>query len=331
MTPSDISSWLVLVASLPTPNSAVRMRLWRGLKASGCAALRDGVYLLPSGVERETVLRQWIEEIALAGGSAHLLQVRGADERQDETFRKLFDRTEDYAGLITEVQRLQAEFMALEPPALARSLKALRKTFEEIVAIDYFPGPAREQAAQVLAEIEAAAMTILSPDEPHAAAGAVQRRDRSAYQGRTWATRKRPWVDRLASAWLIRRFIDSDARILWLEKPSDCPVDAVGFDFDGAVFTHIGARVTFEVLLTGFNLEHDPALVRLGTLIHYLDVGGVPAPEASGLETVVRGLRLRCATDDELLAKASETLDCLYAAFAEDTANLNTKPAGPRT
>ena len=321
----------MLVQSLPTPNAALRMRLWRALRAAGCAVLRDGVYLLPAGAEGERLLSQWAEEIVEAGGNAHLLQVRSTDERQAKTFEKLFDRTEDYAKLIAETRRFQAELLALEPPTVARSLKALRKTFEEIVVIDYFPGPAREQAAQVLAEIEAAAMTILSPDEPHAAAGAVQRRDRSAYQGRTWATRKRPWVDRLASAWLIRRFIDSDARILWLEKPSDCPVDAVGFDFDGAVFTHIGARVTFEVLLTGFNLEHDPALVRLGTLIHYLDVGGVPAPEASGLETVVRGLRLRCATDDELLAKASETLDCLYAAFAEDTANLNTKPAGPRT
>jgi hypothetical protein len=102
-----------------------------------------------------------------------------------------------------------------------------------------------------------------SPDEPRPINEAIGRLDLADYRGRIWATRQRPWVDRLASAWLIRRCIDPQAKLLWLMTPSDCPADALGFDFDGATFTHVGARVTFEVLLASFGLE-TPALQRFG-------------------------------------------------------------------
>lgn len=138
-----------------------------------------------------------------------------------------------------------------------------------------------------------------------------------AYRGRLWATRRRPWVDRLASAWLIRRFIDPDARILWLEQPQDCPDDALGFDFDGAAFSHVGSRVTFEVLATSFGLQH-AAIARIGLLVHYLDVGGVQPPEAIGVETVLAGLRAAVADDDELLAAASTVFDGLLARFESE-------------
>ncbi|MBS1236756.1 MAG: ChrB, partial [Proteobacteria bacterium] len=127
----------------------------------------------------------------------------------------------------------------------------------------------------------------------------------------------RPWVDRLASAWLIKRFIDPKARIVWLKDPKTCPRRALGFDFDGAVFTHVGARVTFEVLLASFALEDDKGLERLGQLVHYLDVGGVPVPEAAGLETILNGARRQHADDDRLLAEAAKTFDYLYNAFSQ--------------
>src|SRR6516164_9106018 len=108
---------------------------------------------------------------------------------------------------------------------------------------------------------------LLSPDEPHEGAGGISRLDPQRYRGRTWATRRRLWVDRVASAWLIRRYIDPDARFKWLARPSDCPKSALGFDFDGATFTHVGDRVTFQTLLASFGLEPNPALVRLGVLV----------------------------------------------------------------
>ena len=117
-----------------------------------------------------------------------------------------------------------------------------------------------------------------------------------------------------ACAWLIRRFIDPQARILWLASPGDCPADALGFDFDGAIFSHVGSRVTFEVLAASFGLEQ-PAIARLGLLVHYLDVGGVQPPEATGIESVLAGLRETLTQDDQLLTAASAIFDGLLASF----------------
>jgi hypothetical protein len=140
------------------------------------------------------------------------------------------------------------------------------------------------------------------------------------YRGRIWATRQRPWVDRLASAWLIRRYVDPQAHILWLAHPADCPPDALAFDFDGATFSHVGSRVTFEVLAASFGLEQ-PAITRLGLLVHYLDVGGVQPPEAAGVESVLNGLRENIANDDQLLLAASAVFDGLLTNF---------NPTGPK-
>jgi hypothetical protein len=194
-------------------------------------------------------------------------------------------------------------------------MKQLRREFESIHATDYFPGPAAAQAGELLAEVE---MALTAPGEPQAQVGRIPRLNRKDYRGRTWATRARPWVDRLASAWLIKRFIDPKARVVWLKDPKTCPRRALGFDFDGAAFTHVGARVTFEVLLASFALEDDKGLERLGQLVHYLDVGGVPVPEAAGLETILNGARRQHADDDRLLGEAVKTFDYLYNAFSQE-------------
>ena len=167
-------------------------------------------------------------------------------------------------------------------------------------------------------QLEAAIQQQLSPGEPHSRDMQIPRRAIADHQGRIWATRRRPWVDRLASAWLIRRFIDPQARILWLAAPRDCPPDALGFDFDGAAFTHVGDKVSFEVLLASFGLDAPP-LRRLAALVHYLDVGGAAPPEASGVETVLAGLRAALSDDDQLLTAASNIWDGLYQQFAKET------------
>ena len=124
-----------------------------------------------------------------------------------------------------------------------------------------------------------------------------------------------PWIDRLASAWLIRRFIDPKARFIWLAMPEDCPSEAIGFDFNGAAFTHTGAKITFEILVASFGLTLDAALNRIGALVHFLDVGGIPVPEAAGLETLIGGMRQRWTDDDELLAEVEKIFDAFYQVF----------------
>lgn len=309
--------WLALVVSLPAANATLRMRVWRAMKGLGCAMLRDGVYLLPAGRGLRQALRMHAEDIKQGGGSAYLLNVANPSTEEKTDFQALFDRSEDYLKLIGQAAEFKAGIGSFDAAAGRRQLKALWRDFEALVAVDYFPSRGKVEADAVLAEAEILFLSSLSAGEPQAAPGSVVRHDAADYQGRQWATRRHLWVDRMASAWLIRRFIDRAARFLWLEKPEHCPPEALGFDFDGAEFTHVGQRVTFEVLLASFGLETDPALAKLGALVHYLDVGGMPVAEAAGVEMVLNGARQRCADDDALLAEASLIFDSLYAAFVE--------------
>jgi hypothetical protein len=297
--------WLILVATLPARNTAARMRLWRALKALGCATLRDGVYLLPAREETGAALRAQADEVRTAGGAAEVLSV-AADGAQDAAFRVLFDRSEDYGRLLAAIQAAQAD---PEP----KRAQALRREFRALAATDHFPGAARAQVEAALAELDA-----IASGEPRAAPGAIHRLASADFAGRTWATRKHLWVDRMASAWLIRRFIDRKAAFLWLDEPKRCPKDALGFDFDGATFTHVGNRVTFEVLAASFGLDADPALARIGAIVHCLDVGGVPVPEAAGIEAVLAGLRAAAPDDDKLLTEAGRVFDGLYNNYRQE-------------
>ena len=305
-----MNEWMVLIISLATENATVRMRAWRSLKASGAAVLRDGVYLLPELARCRATMEAVAADVRATGGAALLLRV---EEPAGAAFVDLFERDTDYAALIAEVGSLRSALPA-EPAELARQARKLRKTLTALVDIDFFPGEARRQAERALHDLEADAARLLSPGEPVAVDGGIARLEVQAFRGRTWATRRRPWVDRLACAWLIRRFIDPAARILWLASPSDCPPDALGFDFDGAAFTHVGARVSFEVLLAAFGLE-TPALLRLGALVHFVDVGGVQPPEAAGIQQVLAGLCDSIADDDQLLKLAGCVFDGLLASF----------------
>ncbi len=311
-----LQSWLLLVLTLPTENATARMRFWRALKAMGCAVVRDGVYLLPRTQERQRALLELADAVVEAEGSAQVIEHDSRDRVQDEFFRGLFDRSEDYAELARSLTAARKSLSKLSAPEVNRLVRRLQRDYEAIRAIDYFPGEATVRAEAGWLDFAGVVDTVLSPDEPHAADGSIQLLDRKEYRGRTWATRRHLWVDRVASAWLIRRFIDPKARFLWLDKPSACPKTALGFDFDGARFTHVGDRVTFEVLAASFGLDEDPGLARLGELVRALDVGGVAVPEAGGLEALMSSARQRAGDDDALLQDMTHTLDSLYAFYS---------------
>lgn len=310
------NQWLLLVVSLPTVGATARMRVWRALKALGCGALRDGAYLLPQVAECERRLRDLADETVREGGSAWLLTVLAQTHAESGAYRTLFDRAADYAELVAGVKRARATLGDCAPPEVNRMLRKLRRDYDALRAIDYFPNDASARAGAVWLDFVNVAETLLSPGEPHAVDAAIPRLAARDFQKRTWATRRHLWVDRVASAWLIRRFIDRDARFIWLEHPGQCPTDALGFDFDRAVFTHVGERVTFEVLLASFGLEQDRGLVRLAAMVHALDVGGAAVAEASGFEAMLAGARQRAADDDQLLAEIGTVLDSLYAYFS---------------
>jgi hypothetical protein len=308
------SGWFLLIMTISGQQPALRMRIWRSLKGLGVGVVRDGVYVLPCRPQFREPLQGQADEVVAAGGTAQLLEVSGLNGE----FAALFDRTADYAELVTRIKSAARTLKKTNRAELARIVAKLRKEFEVIVSQDFFPGAAKDQAQGQLDALAGAANQMLVPGEPHAAAGQIKRLNVADFQGRTWATRKRPWIDRLASAWLIHRFIDAKAKIKWLHKPEDCPKRALGFDFDGAAFTHIGGKVTFEVLSASFGLDSDVALERLGVMVHYLDVGGIPVVEAAGFEAIVRGARQQFADDDSFLAEAERILDFVYAGYGQE-------------
>jgi hypothetical protein len=310
--------WSMLVISLPGRSATPRMRIWRALKGLGAVVLRDGVYLLPHSESAARHLQEQAEAVMASGGDAHVLTFTSTEQQQAEHFRKLFDRTADYARLIEAIRKDKSGLTKKRAESVSRHLKKIRREFEAVAATDHFAGPAKEQVQLLLSQTEVAVIALLSPGEPRPATREIRRLNKRDYQRRVWATRARPWVDRLASAWLIRRFIDPKARFVWLKDPKDCPADALGFDFDNATFTHVGARVTFEVLITSFGLEENAALTRMGALVHYLDVGGVPVAEAAGLEMILNGAHKQYVDDDKLFKEASKSFDFLYASFTEE-------------
>jgi len=271
---------------------------------------------LPLREDQERHLHELAAETQREGGSARVMTVLSQSKQEHAEFRDLFSRSEAWAQFGVELASAHRDLAAQSPTDINRAMRKLRREYEAIAAIDYFPGPASAAALTAWKDYLHAAESLLSPGEPSAASLQIELLDTAGFQGRRWATRKHLWVDRVASAWLIRRFIDRKAKFLWLKSPDDCPKNALGFDFDGAAFSHVGERVTFEVLLASFGLEGDHALMRLGAMVHALDVGGAATPEAGGFEAILAGARKRLADDDALLAEISTVLDSLYVHFS---------------
>jgi hypothetical protein len=315
-----MNPFIALLTSLPTGNSTLRMRVWRALKSTGSGVLRDGVYVLPADAPQASALVELESAVRAAGGFAMTAQLNFETSAQIEHVRKLFDRGADYGSLVKRMGAARATLQRLGKRKAGTLVERLRRSFDELVAMDFYPGQAQLQAKEALAGLEQQTRYLHASGEPRSAAGRVRRLDPAKYRNRVWATRKNPWVDRLASAWLIRRFIDRDAKFAWIERPRDRSRGAVGFDFDGAEFTHVGNRVTFEVLVSSFGLDNDPALGHIASIVHFLDVGGIPVEEAKGLELVLKGARDSAHADDELALSAARVFDHVYVAYSKQGA-----------
>jgi hypothetical protein len=311
----DRPPWLLLVTNLPGENKTLRMRIWRALKAAGAELLRDGVYVLPQRVVSRRLFEEQALEIRTGAGTAHILTFESDSTEQHNTLLELFDRTADYQQLNTRLQACKKSLASMTELEARRGLAAIARDVATAAASDFFPGKSQGQVQSALADTEAALNARFSPNEPRPAHRKIPRRDLKDYSGRTWATRHHVWIDRVCSAWLIHRFIDPKAKFVWLKRIEDKPKRAIGFDFDGAEFSHVDSKVTFEVLVTSFGLEGDAGLARLGTLVHFLDVGGIPVPEAPGLAAIVSGARSLQPDDDALLLSVTPALDSLYHTY----------------
>jgi hypothetical protein len=311
-TAGDTGSWLALVASLPTEDPAARMRVLRTLESLGAATMREGPFLMPESAAARQGLERLAGYVAKNGGVAQVLGVVAVSAEQQEAFRRLFDRTARYAELVKVVESLKVGFGVTDPGGLARVLHKQRRELEAIAALDFFPGEARHRAQAALEAAEAEVRRLMFPTQQQGAG-----RETEPLLARTWTTRRPAYADRLACAWLIRRFIDPEGRLVWLDKGQTSPEGAVGFAFEGARYANSASRVTFEEMLLRFDLAKDAALGKIGSIVHYLEVKDAPVPEAAGVETLLQGAQRRATSDAELLAEAEKTFDLLYDAYLD--------------
>jgi hypothetical protein len=309
--PNAAANWLVTVALLPTEDPASRMRVLRTLESLGAAVMREGVYLLPDTAANRQALEALGQYIGKIAGVAYILQVGPASSAQQQAFRHMFDRTGRYEELIKNVKSLSAGYGHSDPSAIASVLHKQRREFETIVALDFFPNEVRSRAEKVIAETDAAVRKLMFPGQTQTGVGVGERLTQ-----RVWATRKPLWADRLACAWLIRRFVDPEGTVTWLDKTQAVPARAISYGFEGANFANSESRVTYEEMLAQLALKN-PALGRIGAIVHFLEAGGTPVPEAAGVQTLLQGALRRSQNEDQLLVEAEKTFDLLYEAYFE--------------
>lgn len=304
-------AWLMTIAQLPTEDPAARMRVLRTLEALGAAVMRDGAYLLPDTPASRRALEALADYVAKTGGSAQVLQATALSAPQQQLLERLFDRSARYEDLIKTVEALRVSFGHTDPAAISRVLHKQRRDLEAIAALDFFPNPVRQRAEDALRAAEAAVRELLFSGHGTALGPG------ESLQRRLWVSRRPPWADRLACAWLIHRFVDPEATFAWLDKGQEAPSGAVGYAFDGAHFAGSGKRIAYEEILARLGLGKNAALAKIGTIVHYLELGGSAVPESAGVQTLLQGAVRRAQNEHELAAEAEKTFDLLYEAYCE--------------
>lgn len=304
--------WLALLHQLPAKPPYQRVKIWRRLQAIGAVPLKNAAHVLPRSGEAEALLQSLGEEIVAGGGEATLIGAELIAGQSDADVRALFDaaRDADYAEIADAARRL------LETgPVSGQEIVRLQKRLEEVGKIDFFGAHGRQEAEAALAELDR--QRYAHPDvSRNAPADAVEPED---LLGKIWVTRRGVHVDRIACAWLIRRFIDPKAQFRFVDVKAHVPAPGeLRFDMVDAEFTHEGDRCSFETLLLRAHLTEDVGLAALGEIIHELDIadGKYARPETAGVGAILSGVCASIDEDIERIGRASDALDQFYAFFS---------------
>jgi len=315
--------WLVLIHQLPPKPAGVRVKVWRRLQALGAVPIKNSVYVLPNTDEAREDFEWVLREIQQDGGEVSLCEARLVDGLTDEEVRSSFSsaREADYRALATEVrtfaqQAIPRRKRGMSPETHAQvelTLARFRKRLVDIGTIDFFGAPGREAVEGLLHDLE----DRLGDPTSSARMSANASRRTADVQRRVWVTRTGVHIDRIASAWLIRRFIDPEARFKFVPSRGYRPEpDELRFDMFDAEFTHQGDLCTFEVLLRDFGLA-DPGLRPLAEIVHDVDVKETKfaRPETAGVEHLVAGIAWSNPDDEGRLAQGAAVFDGLHGYF----------------
>jgi hypothetical protein len=296
--------WLLLVFTLPAKRASQRVEVWRKLQRCGVVALGNSGYLLPNSPGNQERFEWLAAAIRHYGGNASVVEVQAIDNlsRSQLIGRFAEARAREYREIIKDLAKLAP---LLQRKRLGRQLNRLRSRFQEVVSIDFFPGPPRAHVEKLIKRAENNVSRIPSAPAPRK----LRLRD---YQGKIWITRPRPGIDRCASAWLIRRFIDLKARF-GFAKEGRVPPQAIAFDMYHGGFGHRGDDCTFETLRKEFRVRH-PKTAIIGQMIHDADLFDEKfgRQEGFGIDEVLKGWARRGISDRELLDRGIDLIEGLY-------------------
>jgi hypothetical protein len=316
MAEPDPTAWLLLIHQVPNSPAYLRVKMWRRLQKIGAVAVKNAVYVLPRSDQSSEDFHWVAREILEAGGDASVCEATFIEGITTNELVALFQaaRDSDYQELLEDIKNLKGELRSAEKAGeawasgMAGRVSRLRERLNEIQAIDFFSAPAGGQAESLVAEMEAKVRK--------APIHKTQQRS-GTYSGRTWVTRKGVHVDRIASAWLIRRFIDPNARFKFVAaRGYRAEPDELRFDMFDAEFTHEGDLVTFEVLIERFNIS-DASLQRIAEMIHDVDLkeSKFSRPETAGIALIVNAICTKHKEDSDRIDRGTILLDDLYDYF----------------
>ena len=328
--------WLLFVHQLPSNPSNLRVRTWRRLQQLGAIPVKQAVYLLPDRPNAREDF-EWLKtEVKGAGGDAVVFAADTVDTWTDDELVEEFRRSRQdlYTELARDVEKAlkrtdgKGRSRGRRAPAVRRLLEIFRQRLTAIEGIDFFGSAGRDRVVAVLDRLEGRAPDARRATTAPASAGSGQ----VSYKGRLWVTRPRPGVDRMSSAWLIRRFIDTDARFGFAADREAVPEQALPFDMFGVEFTHQGDGCTFETLCHVFGIR-EPAVSRIAAIVHDLDLKDARfgAPEAGTVAAMIEGLQLAHADDETLLAQGMTLFDSLYRSFGQSQRSAGAKVSRRRT
>ena len=302
----DKLSWLLLLYSLPATHKTERVAVWRKLKKSGAVSIKTSTYLLPDAPAQYELFQWLAKQVKDYGGESTLVRALEIEGLSDEKLIRLFnaDRDAQYAELANSLRGLNRRGTKKRDAQFAEEVETLKKEFRRIRDVDLFNAPRAHDAEVLLQRIQSSARSKRT---------AAPKLDPKNFQSKTWVTRPRPEIDRVASAWLIRRFIDSTATFVFAPATDVVP-NALPFDFPDAEFSHHGEDCSFETLLRRFSIA-DKALRKIGEMVHDADLNDekFQRNECIGIDRVLKGWAKHGMSDDELLQRGGACFDGLYS------------------
>jgi hypothetical protein len=315
----DARRWWVLAFQLPAQPAYARVKIWRRLQAVGAASFKNALYLMPATDEALEDFEWTLREVRDAGGEGLILDARAVQGFTDEEIIAIFDaaREEQYRAVAEEIRAFSTRFERKRDPPTSEETATQHARFHgrisAIEAIDFFQANGREQVRALLRELEPRSISV----DTLGAEPAMETEKLTSLKGRTWVTRANVHVDRMASAWLIRRWVDPDARFKWVADRNYRPVESeIRFDMYQAEFTHEGDQCTFEVLVSRLELK-DGALSAIAEIIHDLDLKDQKfgRKETAGVQQLLAGIVASQPSDDGRIERATNLFDDLYHSF----------------